>query len=197
MSWITLRGNNISNDIITLLITRRYFIERAGTTHTKRSFALIQRSFFRPLTRVRYELIGQDRALEQLFRVLSMRSRELTVAPIVVLLCGMNSYSSILIKQNCSRSQWAWQEFACSEVYVSSSTFFHKLRIVFPLVGSLLDVPTHTVNMTTLRSSHDLWQSYSMSPYEVRLSFFDKAILLLLNLLLGDIKLHFGRIPHK
>lgn len=34
------------------------------------------------------------------------------------------------------------------------------------LVGSLLDVPTHTVNMTTLRSTHDLWQSYSMDPYE-------------------------------
>jgi len=36
------------------------------------------------------------------------------------------------------------------------------------IVGSLLDVPTHTVNMTTLKSTHDLWQSYSMSPYEVR-----------------------------
>jgi hypothetical protein len=34
------------------------------------------------------------------------------------------------------------------------------------VVGSLLDVPTHTVNMTTLRSTHDLWQSYSMDPYE-------------------------------
>ena len=35
-------------------------------------------------------------------------------------------------------------------------------------VGSLLDVPTHTVNMTTLRSTHDIWKSYSMNPYEVR-----------------------------
>jgi len=31
-------------------------------------------------------------------------------------------------------------------------------------VGSLLDVPTHTVNMTTLRSTHELWHSYSMDP---------------------------------
>lgn len=30
-----------------------------------------------------------------------------------------------------------------------------------------MEVPTHTVNMTTLRSTHDIWQSYSMSPYEV------------------------------
>ena len=33
--------------------------------------------------------------------------------------------------------------------------------------GSLLEVPTHTVNMTTLRDTHDIWRSYSMSPYEV------------------------------
>lgn len=38
--------------------------------------------------------------------------------------------------------------------------------MTFFTVGSLLDVPTHTVNMTTLRSTHDLWQSYSMDPYE-------------------------------
>lgn len=35
------------------------------------------------------------------------------------------------------------------------------------VVGSLLEVPTHTVNMTTLRSTHNLWESHSMSPYEV------------------------------
>lgn len=46
----------------------------------------------------------------------------------------------------------------------------HKLRIFRSSVGSLLDVPTHTVNMTTLRSSQDLWKSYSMSPYEVKSS---------------------------
>ena len=33
--------------------------------------------------------------------------------------------------------------------------------------GSLLEVPTHTVNMTTLRDTHDIWRSYSMSPYQV------------------------------
>jgi hypothetical protein len=42
-----------------------------------------------------------------------------------------------------------------------------RLNALFILVGSLLDVPTHTVNMTTLRSTQDLWQSYSMTPYEV------------------------------
>jgi len=65
-----------------------YYVGRADAAHTQQSSALIHRSFFRPLTRVRYELIGQDRALEQLFRVLSMHSRELAIAPIVVMLCG-------------------------------------------------------------------------------------------------------------
>lgn len=66
----------------------RYYLERADSIHTKRMSVLIHRSFFRPLTRVRYDLIGQDRALEQLFRVLSMHSRELAVSPMVVMLCG-------------------------------------------------------------------------------------------------------------
>ena len=68
----------------------RYYVERADAAHTRRTSALIFRSFFRPLTRVRYEIVGQDRALEQLFRVLSIHSRELSVTPIVVLLCGMD-----------------------------------------------------------------------------------------------------------
>ncbi|KAF4615198.1 hypothetical protein D9613_002613 [Agrocybe pediades] len=111
----------------------KYYLERADAVHTRRISVLIQRSFFRPLTRVRYELIGQDRALEQLFRVLSMHSRELAVTPMVVMLCGPSGHGKSLLARK---------------------------------FGSLLDVPTHTVNMTTLRSTHDLWQSYSMSPYE-------------------------------
>lgn len=47
-----------------------------------------------------------------------------------------------------------------------------EVDAAFCAVGALLDVPTHTVNMTTLKSSHDLWQAYSMNPYEVRLGFF-------------------------
>ncbi|KAF8809009.1 hypothetical protein BYT27DRAFT_7254895 [Phlegmacium glaucopus] len=114
-------------------LATRYYVDRADAAHTQQSSALIHRSFFRPLTRVRYELIGQDRALEQLFRVLSMHSRELAIAPIVVMLCGPSGHGKSLLARK---------------------------------FGSLLDVPTHTVNMTTLRSTHDLWQSYSMSPYE-------------------------------
>lgn len=44
---------------------------------------------------------------------------------------------------------------------------YSKGRLTPCLVGALLDVPTHTVNMTTLRSAHDLWQAYSMNPFEV------------------------------
>jgi len=66
----------------------RYYLEQADASHTRRISVLIQRSSFRPLTRVRYELIGQDRALEQLFRVLSMHSRNLAASQMVVVLCG-------------------------------------------------------------------------------------------------------------
>ena len=80
---------NLSSPLAHLII--RYYVTRADTTHTRQTSQLIYRSFFQPLTRVRYDLIGQDWVLEQLFRVLSMHSQRLSVAPIVVLLCGVFS----------------------------------------------------------------------------------------------------------
>lgn len=66
----------------------RYYVARADAAHTRKTSALIHRSFFRPLTRVRFDIVGQDRAFEQLFMVLNAHSKKLSVAPIVVLLCG-------------------------------------------------------------------------------------------------------------
>jgi hypothetical protein len=100
-------------------LATRYYVDRADAAHTQQSSALIHRSFFRPLTRVRYELIGQDRALEQLFRVLSMHSRQLDIAPIVVMLCGKlksrptSSAANLLIVD---RPQWARKESFSTEV---------------------------------------------------------------------------------
>lgn len=111
----------------------RYFIDRADAPKTRRTSTLIHRSFFRPLARMRYDIVGQDCAFDQLFRCLSIQSQNLSVSPLVVMLCGPSGHGK--------------------------SLFARKF-------GSLLGVPTHTVNMTTLRSTHDLWQSYSMSPYE-------------------------------
>ncbi|KAF8635527.1 hypothetical protein AX17_003910 [Amanita inopinata Kibby_2008] len=111
----------------------RYYVEKADEPNTRRTSALMHRSSFRALTRVRYEIVGQDRALEQLFRILSIHTRQLSSTPIVVLLCGPSGHGKSLLARK---------------------------------FGSLLDVPTHTVNMTTLRSTYDLWKSYSMSPYE-------------------------------
>jgi hypothetical protein len=111
----------------------RYFINRADAPNTRRTSALIHRSFFRPLARMRYDIIGQDCVFEQLFRCLSIQSQNLSVSPLVVMLCGPSGHGK--------------------------SLFARKF-------GTLLGVPTHTVNMTTLKSTHDLWQSYSMSPYE-------------------------------
>ncbi|KZV65933.1 P-loop containing nucleoside triphosphate hydrolase protein [Peniophora sp. CONT] len=111
----------------------RYYISRAGANNTRRASALIRRSFFRPITRARYDVVGQDRVFEQLFLVLNQHSRALVVAPLVVILCGPSGHGKSLLAR----------KFA-----------------------SLLDVPAHTVNVTTLQSTHDLWQSHSMSPYE-------------------------------
>lgn len=92
--------------------TSRYWLARAEAPQTRRTSALIHRSFFRPLARVRYDLIGQDRVLEQLFRVLSMPS----MAPIVVLLCGKCHRTRCLTFRylHWRRPQWSWEESSCS-----------------------------------------------------------------------------------
>lgn len=63
-------------------------MKRADATNTKKASTIIQKSFFRPLARVRYAIVGQDRVFEQLFMVLNRHSRGFAVAPLVVLLCG-------------------------------------------------------------------------------------------------------------
>ncbi|KIY62569.1 P-loop containing nucleoside triphosphate hydrolase protein [Cylindrobasidium torrendii FP15055 ss-10] len=109
----------------------RYYLSKAETALTRKTDALMKRSSFKPIAKLRYGIIGQDRALEQLFRVLSMHNQKISTTPIVMLLCGPSGYGKSLLAQK---------------------------------FGGLLDVPTHTVNMTTLRSAHDLWQSYSITP---------------------------------
>ncbi|KAJ7073895.1 P-loop containing nucleoside triphosphate hydrolase protein [Mycena amicta] len=131
MRWVIINAFVVFADRLHVIF--RYFVQRASEDHAKRSSALIHRSFFRPLARMRYELVGQDRALEQLFRVLSMHSQRLAVLPVVVLLCGPSGHGKSLLARR---------------------------------FGALLDVPTHTVNMTTLRASHDLWTAFSMGSYE-------------------------------
>ncbi|KAK0195434.1 P-loop containing nucleoside triphosphate hydrolase protein [Armillaria mellea] len=111
----------------------RYYVSRTDAFLTRSSSRLMRHSSFRPLARIRFGIVGQDRALEQLFRVLSIHDNQKASTPIVMLLCGPSGHGKSLLAQK---------------------------------FGPLLDVPTHTVNMTTLRSAYDLWQSYSISPYQ-------------------------------
>ncbi|KAI0282089.1 P-loop containing nucleoside triphosphate hydrolase protein [Russula aff. rugulosa BPL654] len=111
----------------------RYYVSRAEAPQTRRISKLLQQSSFRPLARVRYEIVGQDHVFEQLFTILNQHSKTHSTAPLVILLCGPSGHGKSFLARR---------------------------------VGSLLNVPTHTVNVTTLRSTHDLWDSCSMSPYE-------------------------------
>ncbi|KIL67162.1 hypothetical protein M378DRAFT_185841 [Amanita muscaria Koide BX008] len=108
-----------------------YFLEKAEAAERQRTTAMIRRSSFRPITRVRYEIVGQDRVLEHLFKVLSIHTRQLSATPLVVLLSGPSGHGKSMLARK---------------------------------FGSLLEVPTHIVNMTTLRAPHELWQSHSMDP---------------------------------
>jgi hypothetical protein len=66
----------------------RYYVSRAEAPQTRRISKLLQQSLFRPLARVRYEIIGQDHVFEQLFTVLNQHSKTHSTAPLVILLCG-------------------------------------------------------------------------------------------------------------
>ena len=66
----------------------RYYVSRAEAPQTRRISTLLQQSLFRPLARVRYEIIGQDHVFEQLFTVLNQHSKIHSTAPLVILLCG-------------------------------------------------------------------------------------------------------------
>jgi hypothetical protein len=66
----------------------RYYVSRAEAPQTRRISKLLEQSLFRPLGRVRYEIVGQDQVFEQLFTVLNQHSKTHTLAPLVILLCG-------------------------------------------------------------------------------------------------------------
>lgn len=151
----------------------RYYIARAEAPQTRRISKLLQQSLFHPLARVRYEIVGQDHVFEQLFTVLNQHSKTHSTAPLVILLCGRCIHISF-------RREQSNKEIALTGPSGHGKSFLARrgtLRLPFIFifyarrirrqVGSLLNVPTHTVNVTTLRSTHDLWDSCSMSPYEV------------------------------
>ena len=66
----------------------RYYVSRAEAPQTRRISKLLEQSLFRPLGRVRYEIVGQDQVFEQLFTVLNQHSKTHTLTPLVILLCG-------------------------------------------------------------------------------------------------------------
>lgn len=85
-------------------------------------------------------------------------------------------------------------ERACLRESVGANLDSKESVTDFCIVGSLLDVPTHTVNMTTLRSTHDLWQSYSMSPYEVCILL--QMLDIMLTYLIGANQFNSGTVPN-
>ncbi|KAL5532831.1 hypothetical protein ACEPAF_4605 [Sanghuangporus sanghuang] len=112
----------------------KYYLNRATAgPQAAQPSAALRRSDFRSLARMRFDFIGQDRALEHLYWVLGMHSQQPIGTPLVVLCCGPCGHGKSLLARK---------------------------------FGSLLNVPTHTVNMTVLKTSHDLWQCPSMSPYD-------------------------------
>lgn len=112
---------------------------------SKPALDVLQKSSFAPVAKARFDIIGQDRALDELYRVLGAHSQRKGKNALVILLCGASGHGKSMLAQKGAR------------VSLSERMFI----LIRTLVGSLLDVPTHTINMTALRSQHDLWQCLS------------------------------------
>ncbi|KAF8582296.1 P-loop containing nucleoside triphosphate hydrolase protein [Ramaria rubella] len=108
----------------------KYYLNRPLSldVDSKPALEALQQSSFAPLARARFDIIGQDRVLDEFYRVLGTHSKRKGKNALVILLCGASGHGKSLLAQK---------------------------------VGSLLNVPTHTINMTALRSQHDLWQCLS------------------------------------
>jgi len=78
----------------------RYYVSRAEAPQTRRISKLLQQSSFRPLARVRYEIVGQDHVFEQLFTILNQHSKTHSTAPLVILLCGKCIHISLSREQS-------------------------------------------------------------------------------------------------
>ncbi|KAF6763742.1 hypothetical protein DFP72DRAFT_986545 [Ephemerocybe angulata] len=118
-------------------MSRSITLQGLDAAHTRKTSSLIHRSFFRPLTRVRYDLVGQDRALEELFKLLSIHSRQISVSPVVVMFSGPSGHGKSLLARKCM-------------FLAPCSTCRHT-----------------PVNMVSVRSQDDLWESYSINPHEL------------------------------
>ncbi|KIY50722.1 P-loop containing nucleoside triphosphate hydrolase protein [Fistulina hepatica ATCC 64428] len=126
----------------------RYYVERAEAPETCRVSKLLHRTEFQPLARgLHAEIVGQTRALEQLAKILSIHFPRSV----------QHGKPSSMYSQKAPRN---------AMVVLLCGPSGHGKSLLARKFGSLLDVPTHTVNMTTLGSANDLWQSYSLSPYE-------------------------------
>lgn len=79
----------------------KYYLARASSPQATQTSAAIQKSVYRPLTRIRFDFVGQDRALEHLYRVLSMHSQQPIASPLVVLCCGPSGHGKSLLARKC------------------------------------------------------------------------------------------------
>lgn len=87
----------------------KYYLNRATAgPQAAQPSAALRRSDFRSLARMRFDFIGQDRALEHLYWVLGMHSQQPIGTPLVVLCCGPNGHGKSLLARKCAYSLLLW-----------------------------------------------------------------------------------------
>ena len=83
----------------------KYYLNRAANGPQGQQ---LQRSDFRALARMRFDFVGQDRALEHLYWVLGMHSQQPIGTPLVVLCCGPCGHGKSLLARKCEFHCYAY-----------------------------------------------------------------------------------------
>lgn len=79
----------------------RYFLNRPQSldVDSKPALDVLQKSSFAPLAKARFDIIGQDRALDELYRALGVHSQRKGKNALVILLCGASGHGKSLLAQ--------------------------------------------------------------------------------------------------
>ena len=128
--------------------TGSYYVSRASAPQTRHVTKLLQHSLFQPLSRVRYEIVGQDQVFEQLFTVLNQHSKRQSASPLVILLCGQCICISTPHMTNetvkcLNRAKWTRKELPSPEMYACPPNLHHFKHELNLLQSALFSVCQH------------------------------------------------------
>lgn len=78
----------------------RYFLTRQSLDlDSKPTLQVLEQTSFAPLAKARFDIIGQDRVLDEFYRVIGLHSQRKSRNALVILLCGDSGHGKSFLAQ--------------------------------------------------------------------------------------------------